>query len=263
MNNLNPIITSIANEKIKSIRALAMKKNRNEQLLFVAEGLEHIQKAIEYDWQVETLLYVKNDLPTQEIFKSCRAQKADIYEVNDKVASYATNRDNPQKIIAVFAQKFHKIDVVKDGIWLGLENIRDSGNLGTIIRTADAVGVEGIILIGNTCDAFAPEVIRATTGSFSAVPLVQISTQDFVAWREGYKGKIVGTHLNKKAVDYSEVAVAAPTIILMGGEQAGLSAEITEICDVLAKIPMREGVESLNLAVSTAIILYELCQPKT
>ena len=261
MNNIENTITSIANEKAKRIRALAQKKNRDAEKVFVVEGAEHLQKALANGWQVETLLHIDSKPVPQEILRLCKAQNTAIYAVNEKVASYATNRDNAQALVGVVRQRYQQIGVAaqaKTGVWLGLENVRDSGNLGSIIRSADAVAVQGILLIGNCCDAFAPEVIRATTGSFSAVPLVRISTIDFVNWRSSFAGKIIGTHLHEKAVDYRQAKLAQPVIILMGGEQAGLSAELTAVCDVLVKIPMREGVESLNLAVSTAIIIYEL-----
>lgn len=250
------IITSTANDKVKRIRSLAQKKNRDAEKVFVVEGAEHLQKAIANGWEVETLIYTELNA---ELLRLARAQKAAVFEVNEKVASYATNRDNPQNVIGVLKQKFTSIETLSQkGIWLGLENVRDPGNLGTIIRTADAVGVAGILLIGDCCDAFSPEVVRATTGSFSAVPLVQISTENFVAWRKNFSGKIVGTHLNKKAIDYREVKLAQLTLLLMGGEQAGLTLEVSSVCDEFAKIPMRAGVESLNLAVSTAIMLYQV-----
>ena len=256
---MNDTITSTSNERMKRIRALSMKKNRDEEKVFVVEGAEHIKKALENGWQVETLLYTaaaKNS--AGRIISTAESQNSFIYEVNDKVASYVTDRDNPQNVIGVLKQQYHTIDSVNQGLWLGLENIRDPGNLGTIIRTADAVGVEGIILLGITCDAFSPEVIRATTGSFSAIPLIKLLVPEFISWRKNFTGSVIGTHLYEKSVNYREVKLTPPSILLMGSEQDGLSAGLTSACDVLAKIPMREGVESLNLAISTALMLYEL-----
>jgi TrmH family RNA methyltransferase len=264
MHHPDSTITSTSNEKMKRLRALAMKKHRDAEGVFIVEGAEHVQKALAHGWQVETLLFTsgaKNKSAAQAIIKTCRSQNAALYEVTDKVASYVTHRDNAQALIGVFRQKYHSMEMIKPGsggLWLGLENIRDPGNLGTIIRTADAVGVQGILLLGNTCDAFSPEVIRATTGSFSAVPLMQVPVPGFLAWRKQFRGSVIGTHLYKNSVDYRALPLTLPAIVLMGGEQDGLSPELSDACDVLAKIPMREGVESLNLAVSTAIMLYEL-----
>lgn len=268
MSSTDTLITSTANVKIKRIRALAMKKHRNAEGVFIIEGLHPVQKALAQGWQVETLLFtsdVKNDPAAQKIITTCHAQKAVLHEVTDKVMSYITNRDNAQSIVAILVQKLLDIASIKDaspGVWLGLENIRDPGNLGTIIRTADAVGVQGILLIGNTCEAFSPEVIRATTGSFSAVPLIQISLSDFLIWRTSFTGTIIGTHLHKRAIDYREIKIEFPVLLLMGGEQTGLSTEISAVCNILAKIPMQSGVESLNLAVATGIMLYELNRSK-
>lgn len=257
-------ITSTANEKIKRLRALATKKHRDAEGVFIVEGIEPVQKALANGWHIKSLLFtadVKNTPSVQEIIDSRATQNAALYEVNDKVASYVTNRDNAQAVIGIFAQQYHDIESIKptaNGLWLGLENIRDPGNLGTIIRTADAAGVQGILLIGNTCDAFSPEVIRATTGSFSAVPLIRASLSEFLAWRKGFAGTVIGTHLHEKSINYQELTAPPSTLILMGSEQNGLSSDITDSCDILVKIPMRDGVESLNLAVSTGIILYKL-----
>jgi TrmH family RNA methyltransferase len=217
MNSSHSIISSTANEKAKRIRAFSLKKNRDAEGVFVVEGAEHVQKALANSFQIETLLFnaaVKSDSITQEIIKSSSAQNAEFYEINDKVATYASNRDNAQGVIAVFKQKYHDIKLLEQGtkgLWLGLENVRDPGNLGTIIRTADAIGAQGIILIGNTCDAFSPEVIRATTGSFSAIPLIKISAANFITARKKFAGTVVGTHLHQKAVDYRQLKTKAPT----------------------------------------------------
>jgi TrmH family RNA methyltransferase len=138
-----------------------------------------------------------------------------------------------------------------------LRKFATPGNLGTIIRTADAAGARGIILIGNTCDPWSPEAIRATMGAFSRIKIVSATAEDFSGWRKTWKGAVIGTHLSAKTVDYREADYSRPLVILMGSEQNGLSPRLTETADKLVRIPMGEKTESLNLAVSTGIMLYE------
>jgi TrmH family RNA methyltransferase len=133
--------------------------------------------------------------------------------------------------------------------------VRDPGNLGTIIRTADAAGCGGVILIDDCCDPYSVEAVRATMGSIFAVTLAKTSMAQFLAWRAGWPGSVVGTLLSA-ALDHRQAAYRAPALILMGNEQAGLSPELAKACDVNVKIPMRGRADSLNLAVATGIMVY-------
>jgi TrmH family RNA methyltransferase len=135
--------------------------------------------------------------------------------------------------------------------------VRDPGNLGTILRTVDAVGAAGVILIGNCCDPTSREAIRATMGSIFAVPLVRASREQFLAWRAGWPGEVVGTHLEAKE-DFRKAAYTAPVLLIMGSEGPGLSESLTRSCTKLVKIPMAGKLDSLNLAVATALTLYQL-----
>lgn len=255
------IITSTANPIIKRIRALGVKKYRDEDGLFIVEGLRHVGDALANGWEVNTLVFSNKARPqAQEIIGK---YKVKALEVTDDILANITQRDNAQPLLGVFKQRMQNIDSVKDGLWLGLEEIRDPGNLGTIIRTADAVAVKGIILIGNCCDPWSPEVIRATMGSFARIPLVRVTQAEFIKWRKSYKGQVIGTHLHQKSVDYRKTNTKLPLLLLMGSESTGLSPDIAAVCDTLVKIPMTGGTESLNLAVSTGIMLYEICRERT
>jgi RNA methyltransferase, TrmH family len=257
MPESDKIITSAQNPAIKDLRSLAVKKYRDETGLFLVEGARHIGEALAGGWDVETLAYSARGAGDPAV--AMARQKGHCLEVTDDLLARITGRDNPQPLVAAFRQRRHELPAVKEGLWIGLEGIRDPGNLGTILRTADAVAAAGIILIGETCDPWSPETIRATMGSFSRVPLVAAAAAEFPAWRPGWKGSIVGTHL-KTETDYRQGDYKLPLLLLMGSEQSGLSAELAKACDVLVKIPMPGGAESLNLAVSTAVMLYEICR---
>lgn len=246
------IITSAANPEIKRIRSLGMKKYRDETGLFTVEGARHVMEALAAGWEIDTLLYAAEaqDIPHAKGQRLC---------ITDDILKRVTGRDNAQDVLGVFKQRWHEFSELHDdrnALWIGLEEIRDPGNLGTIVRTAQAANAAGVILIGNTCDPFSPEAVRASMGSFAHVRLIRATAEEFISARKKFKGRIVGTHL-KGAKDYRTVGYAAPLILLMGGEQNGLSDRLASACDDLAKIPMPGGTESLNLAVSAGIMLYE------
>jgi TrmH family RNA methyltransferase len=138
---------------------------------------------------------------------------------------------------------------------VALEAVRDPGNLGTIVRTADAAGCGAVILVGDCCDPFSVEAVRATMGSVFAVKIARASVPEFLAWRSDWPGSVVGTLLTA-TTDFRAAAYARPSLILMGNEQAGLTPALAAACDVTVKIPMRGRADSLNLAVATRIMIY-------
>ena len=184
-----------------------------------------------------------------------------VLEVSEKVLTAITRRDNPQMVVGVFAQRYMPLKDVRpagNDVWVALDRVRDPGNLGTVIRTADAVGAKGIILVGETTDPFSIETVRATMGSVFAVPVVKSSPEAFLAWRRTFPGLVVGTHL-KGAVDYRSIDYSSkPVLLLMGNEQQGLPDGLAESCDRLLRIPQAGRADSLNLAVATGVMLFEI-----
>ncbi len=248
------VISSAANPTVKWLRGLALKKNREDEGLFIIEGQRDVEAAVAAGWRLHTLV-TTGDVPA-----TLKADK--IVQVTRDLMSRIVNRDNAQPVLAVMHQQWAEPSALARGLWLGLEDIRDPGNLGTIIRTADAVSCTGIVLIGQTCDPFAPEVVRATMGSLPRMPLVRLDQAAFATWRAGYKGVLIGTHL-WGAVDYRKVDYTAPDMVmLMGSETAGLSDTLAELCDQRVKIPMSGQTESLNLAIASAVMLYEARREK-
>jgi TrmH family RNA methyltransferase len=147
------------------------------------------------------------------------------------------------------------LDPAQAGCWVALQAVRDPGNLGTIVRTADAAGCGGVILVGDCCDPFSVEAVRATMGSIFATPIFRASVPEFLAWRARWPGSVVGTLLSA-TTDYRAADYQRPSLILMGNEQAGLPPELARACDVAVKIPMRGRADSLNLSVATGIMIY-------
>tara|TARA_R110002050_G_scaffold206296_5_gene342220 strand:+ start:44445 stop:45326 length:882 start_codon:yes stop_codon:yes gene_type:complete len=256
-------ITSLSNPVIKDIRALSMKKHRDETGTFLAEGLKLVIDAIELGWSIRTLIYAKGQRGKDQVEKIAAltiARGGLVLEVSDKVLTAITRRDNPQAVIAVFEQKLATLEAVRmapDDTWVALDRVRDPGNLGTIIRTADAAGAAGVMLIGDTVDPFSTETVRATMGSIFAVPLVRVSEAEFLAWSKKAEPLVVGSHL-KGSVDYRSIGYKGrPVILLMGNEQQGLPDTLAKACGKLARIPQTGRADSLNLAIATGVMLFE------
>lgn len=257
-------VTSLTNPIVKDLRSLALKKFRDQQGVFLAEGLKLVIDALDLGWTIRTLVYSKvgkgNSL-VEQIAARTVAKGGDVLEVNEKIISAITRRDNPQMVVGVFEQSIQALSAVRpkgNDVYVALDRVRDPGNLGTIIRTADAAGTKGIILIGDTTDPFSLETVRATMGSVFAVPLARATEAEFLSWRKGFTGLVVGTHL-KGAVDYRTIPYAnKPVVLLMGNEQQGLPDQLASACDRLARIPQQGRADSLNLAIATGVMLFEI-----
>jgi TrmH family RNA methyltransferase len=176
------------------------------------------------------------------------------------VLASVSRKDNPQTVITAFKQRLSSLsDFPSDGTrrWVAMYEVRDPGNLGTVLRTSDAAGVDGVILIGQTCDPFSVEAVRATMGSLFAMPIATAEFAEFNAWRKQAGARMIaasmrGTHAHDKA-DYGQRSV-----VLMGNEQSGLPVDVENECDELVRIPMMGKADSLNLASAASVMIYEV-----
>ncbi|AWC20780.1 RNA methyltransferase [Aminobacter sp. P9b] len=257
-------VTSLANPLVKDIKALALKKFRDQQNAFMAEGLKLVIDALDLGWTIKTLIFAKSALGNQAVEKVAARTVAlggDVLEVSEKVLTAITRRDNPQAVVGVFTQRFVPLKDIRphsNDVWVALDRVRDPGNLGTVIRTVDAVGAKGVILVGETTDPFSLETVRATMGSIFAVPVAKTTPEGFLAWRKDFPGTVAGTHL-KGAVDYRSVDFGnRPVLLMMGNEQQGLPDNLANGCDKLLRIPQAGRADSLNLAVATGVMLFEI-----
>lgn len=253
-------VTSPANPDVKAMRALDMRKERKETGLFLAEGLRHVLEGIDCGWGLQKLAYHWKLSAKPEIDKArkaCLKSGGTCLEVNDEVLEKLSHKDNPQQVIGVFKQKFASLNALAPKrCVVALEQVRDPGNLGTIIRTVDAVGADGVILIDQCCDPFSPEATRASMGSLFAVPVATASKKDFIAFIKDWKGTAIGTHLSDTSADYRKIAYKQPILLVMGNEQAGLSQDLAAALPQLVKLPMKGRADSLNLAIATGVMLY-------
>jgi RNA methyltransferase, TrmH family len=254
------VITSAANPLIKEIKALGLKKYRDQQQRFYAEGLQVLGMAADCGWVPELVLATEEGAK----HKVAKVVLASVpfdnqYLVTPQLISRISARDNAAPVLAVYKPRWLKLEALalqKDDIWVVLEGIKDPGNLGTIIRTADASGAKGIILLDDTCDPYSVEAVRASMGSVFGIQLVQARGGAFRDWLKSQKVQSVGTALQTDK-DFRAVSYKTPLFVVMGNEQSGLSIAMRDACTDLVKLPMRGTAESLNLAVCTGIMLYE------
>jgi TrmH family RNA methyltransferase len=258
------LITSLTNDRIKAIRALESRKERKETGLFVAEGASIVMTARANGREPRTLVFETGKLESDHVRNLVTAVlsgRAEVLEVSHAVLEKLSAKDNPQTVLGVFEQRFAPVPapatLTPRATWLALEEIRDPGNLGTIIRTVDAVGAAGIVLVGTCCDPYSRECVRATMGSIFAVPLVKMTREEFLAWRAEWPGDVAGLHLSGTE-DFRAAELKEPVLLLMGSEGPGLSDSLTRSASRLLKIPMAGQLDSLNLAVATALSLYQI-----
>ena len=255
-------ITSHANPRIKSIRALSLAKHRKESGQFLVEGLKLVTDALAEGWTIRTLIHETSAIRQPAIAKVAAAARiagADILSVSAEILGKITRRDNPQTVLGVIDQRLSDASafLTSKGVVLALDRVKDPGNLGTIIRTADTVAAGGVILIGPSVDPFSIEAVRATMGSLFHVPLARMNEEQFTGFSGRWPGSVVGTHL-RGDVDYRSADYQRPVLLVMGNEQSGLSDRIAEACNLLVRIPMAGQADSLNLAVATGVMLYEV-----
>lgn len=254
-------VTSLTNPTVKAVRALHLRKDRDETGLFVAEGLKIITEAVELGHAPQILMYgqeAQGHPLLHRAISAARSGGGEVIEVTQDILAKVSRRDNPQAVVGVFRQVFtdlHDLDPASAPAFVALHRVRDPGNLGTIIRTADAAGCGAVILVGECCDPYSVEAVRATMGSVFAVPIARASESTFAEWRKSWPGSVIGTLLSA-TVTHSTAEYVRPSLILMGNEQQGLTPDLAALCDVNVKIPMRGRADSLNLSVATGVMIY-------
>jgi TrmH family RNA methyltransferase len=262
MTQPEEIISSASNPLVKTLKSLERKKGRSETGLFLAEGARLIGQGFANGWQADALLVAASmaDRPhLASLIKDARSAGARVVLVADKLMSRITHKDNAQSVVAAFRQRHLSLDALPQqsgGLYLALYEVRDPGNLGTILRTADCAGISGVILVETCCDPYSFEAVRASMGSIFDMPFASASFDQFNAWRKGLGLSMSAASVNGTA-RHDRTDFTRGSVIIMGNEQSGLPAEAEAACDQLCLIPMRGGADSLNLAQATAIMTYE------
>ena len=260
------LITSPGNPKIKQARALRQRKQRDGTGLFLVEGLFHIGEALAAHAAIESIFYAPDLLDNdfgRGLIDRAGVEGISCYETTADILASIAEKDNPQGIIAVARQPRMKLtDLTPQNFPWGVAIVspQDPGNVGTILRTIDAVGASGLILLDSGVDAHHPTAVRASLGSIFWYPIVSASFAEWSQWARQQEYHIYGTSA-KGSVDYKEVEVyAQPLMVLLGSEREGLSREQAAVCDQLVRLPMRGHVSSLNLAVAAGVMLYTVLE---
>lgn len=256
------MITSAANPLVKRVRALADRKQRRRAGAFVVEGVQPVWRAVEAGWEIETLLVVPSRLAASAagLVAGRRAAGTRVVELAEQLAARVSDRDTPPGLLAVVRTRVPD-PPGGDGLFVALHQVGNPGNLGTIVRTADAVGAAGVLLVGDCADEYAPAAVKASMGSLFAVPVHRLPDVDALfGWASGAGVEVVATSGGAGPAHWS-VPYRTPLTVLLGSEGAGLPEEVLRRADRTVRIPMVGTPESLNLAVAAALVLYEVRRP--
>jgi RNA methyltransferase, TrmH family len=256
-------ITAYSNPAVKAARELRDKKHRRAQGRFLAEGLRILTEARESGRLPEQVFFAAESVRhplVKALVEAVEAAGGDAIETTPDILSKLSGKDNPGAVVGVFGEfetPLADLDRSSAGIWLVAERLRDPGNLGTILRTGDAVGAGGLILIDDCVDPFSVEAVRASMGALFTVPIIRADWDEFLAWLRTGPGQLVALSLDTD-LDYQDPVYAVPTFLLTGNEAQGLPPAYAAACDLRVKMPMLGRADSLNAAVATAVMAYEV-----
>jgi len=256
-------VTAFSNSTVKLLRSLRDKKARRAEGLFLAEGLRILTEARDSGRLPEIVAFsaegAKHPLAA-EIIAATEAAGGDAVETTPDILSKMSGKDNPQMLLGAYRQpdtSLEGIDRGKAPLWIVAQALRDPGNIGTILRTGDAVGAGGLILIDDCADPYSVEAVRASMGAIFTQAVAAVRWPEFVSWLRSGEGQLAGTSL-KATHDYLEADYRKPCFLLIGNEQQGLPSDYEAECDLLVKIPMAGGADSLNAAMAAAVMAFAI-----
>jgi RNA methyltransferase, TrmH family len=256
-------ITGFSNPLVKQVRSLRDKKHRRAEGKFLAEGLRILTEALDAGHVPEMLWFAPDSAEHVLVAKLAEATQVsggEVFVTTPDILSKLSGKDNPGVVLGVYREfetSLAAIDRTKADIWIVAERLRDPGNLGTILRTGDAVGAGGLILIDDCTDPFSVEAVRASMGAVFTQAIAQARWEEFLPWLRSGEGQLIGTSLNATH-DYQQPRYAAPAFLFVGNESQGLPETYEAECDLLVKMPMKGKADSLNAAMATAVMAYEL-----
>ena len=290
-------ITSLQNPRIKAIRALSQRKRRQETGLFFAEGIRLAGEAVQTGADIEAVVFAPDLLRSdfgRDTVRRAGVGGVEILEVSAEVFRSLSGKDGPAGIGVVARQRWTALDEVEVGLggggasandaaaasaaaadnaaaaaandaaalnhslgWVVLEDVGNPGNLGSILRTCEATGAMGAILLGDTVDPYDPASVRGSMGAVFSQRIVRTSLEALIQWKHRIGIPMIGTS-DAATADYRSATYAPPLLLGLGGEQHGLSKKFMDACDTAVRIPMAGRADSLNLAVAAGVMLYEV-----
>lgn len=256
-------ITSRNHPWIRRLRSLHNRAERDRAGAFLVEGVRFLTRAMEQDAIIETLVAapeLMNSPFGRAQVRALRRSGVRYAEVTADVFHTLAQSDDPQGVAAVVRQRWARLSDMPaeaGGCWVALSAVQSPGNLGTLVRTCEAVGAGGVILLSDGPDPYNASAVRASMGAVFATRFVRSSLSELTRWKQRHGVRLVGTAPSANT-DYRQVAYNEPVILFMGWERQGLSVEEQAVCDTLVRIPMVGRCDSLNLAVATSLMLYEV-----
>jgi TrmH family RNA methyltransferase len=256
-------VTAFSNETVKRLRSLRDKKHRRAEGLFLAEGLRILAEARDSGRLPEIIAFSQEGAGhplAAEIIAATEEAGGDAVETTSEILSKMSGKDNPQMLLGAYRQpetSLDRIDRAKAPLWIVAQALRDPGNIGTILRTGDAVGAGGLILIDDCADAYSVEAVRASMGAIFTQDVATARWEEFLPWLRSGDGQLVGTSL-KATEDYLAADYDQPCFLLIGNEQQGLPGAYEAECDLLVKIPMAGRADSLNAAMAAAVMAFAI-----
>ena len=264
---MNDLISSRTNPLIKRIRTLSDRKYRKREKVFFVEGLQSVWRAVEAGWQIETFVVAPELLSQPESLAMVdreRARGVKVAEVTADIFASLSERDGPTGLAAIVAipqQELSELDLSRNSMVIGLERIANPGNLGTIIRAADAAGVAAVVLMGECTDPWSPAAAKASMGSIFVVPVVSASAVEALTWAGENKLRVLATsgYANK---DLWDMDLTGGTFVLFGNEGEGLRDTTLQAAHAQLRIPMVGTAESLNLSVAASVVAFEAARQR-
>ena len=265
MNQTLRMITSVHNPKIQSVRKLlAHAKERQVQQAFVLEGVRLAEEALHAEWKAQLVLFTDTlDQRGQAVVGGFSAGNADVEQISETVMKTISETETPQGLLVVLGQKTLPLPQIPDFLLI-LDALRDPGNLGTILRTAAAAAVQGVLLAPGCVDAWSPKVLRAGMGAHFHLPIQSLDWQDIRQVLKPASGKIQAFLADSAAgMSYTQADFRVPLALIVGGEAAGAGSQARSLADESVHIPMPGGSESLNAAVAASLLLFEVVRQRT
>jgi TrmH family RNA methyltransferase len=259
---MRPTITSTANARIRSVRGLRRRKERRASGLALVEGIRQVGEAMQLGADVRCLVFAPEELTSEfalGLVEEAESQGVEVLPLAPRVMATLSGRDQSAGLYAVVGQRWSNLDDSAFGLAdiAALAEVRDPGNLGTILRSADGAGVGDLVLLDDTTDPYHPAAIRASMGSLFSRRLARATWDDFAAWAQRRGIQLVGTS-DHGAVDYRAANYGEHVALLFGTERSGLAEEQLAACGEVVALPMRGRADSLNLAAAASVMLYHL-----
>jgi RNA methyltransferase, TrmH family len=261
--NKYALVNDARDPRFLTLRSLQSPQRRSRTGLYLIEGIRHLAQALENHAPIHSVFYDPSTLSNrfgQKLVRRLRQSGVPGIQLSPNLYRQFTLAAEPQGIGAIVSQQWTRLNdlrVARDSCWLGVESLEQPGNLGTIIRTAEATGVNGIFVLGQNVDPWDPAAVRASMGSLFAQQLVRCSTREFADWAKSSGVAVVGSSPSG-LVDYREWPSQRPTVLLVGNEKYGLSEHLVEVADFMVRIPMAGRCDSINVAVAAGVLLFEM-----